>query len=884
MTYSQFQFLPLRVVAPPSSSQDMNRERYRLLKFTDARDPRHKHLYPISGSMIENYESQSNPRKINHKNEDGSATGRLLDMHDNWCLLPRHILDDIAHNISSDKWREAPYPHRGHPVLYIPGHWGSFFQSRSLGAHGTRWTGPYAKAKSDQEIYESLRTGRGMHDGLGLLIETPVVDWLTSSKFQQQRRNNLNGFVMDVFAIDFDGEGAAWHSSILVRQADFFARAVQTLVKGCHLHPIDDVHHPNNDVNNAHQKRQGGGITIVAHSIGAWIVRIAIQRHPALLDEGYIRNVVTLASPLGSIPYAVDAGVHDLVSGLNNGVGNASGDFTMISISGGLRDEMIPPEVCEVPNNPIYVDNDSTRGFASAAILASTFVRAVSNSSTSNDRFGMDHRAIVWCYDLLIVVRDVIFSLVIATDNGLMSSERMDIVTTMMSGGLEDGLGLDPLRNESRSTYQEQVHNQQLLLLRVIGYWRTVSIQLSALYHLNSLMKLFLGAALLDAYFLVPYLYYATSSVNTSRSKPNRYLNIALGLLAIPSVAVMIAWIRQSGSWKSCCAQECHLLLGAMFALTQMATACYYFIARGVFSLAAFILGILVTPHIDFRDKSVHLTMKSFWGMLFQLCVEQLRSIALLFLPLTVLTCCIINIFVFGNDDLVWNKTAFDSYCIMNLLLHNVVNLIAAACQPHSPLISDKRRGELMIILISLVKDACGKVMHEFSLTTKWGQSENSYSGLVDRNNAGKIESNIEMITCVTAFMPLVAIVVLRTHDRMAQNFESYCNLINSNLRNGNTAIGSRQCELGILTTVPLQSRLVNIAQACFAVWFTWNVSQNDGVLDDMMIPMYTFMVVIETYLKCQSYSIEMIDVCSAITSNDLLLHCESPNNHDKHE
>jgi hypothetical protein len=868
MTYSQFQFLPLRVVAPPSLSQNVTRERYRLLKFTDARDPRHKHLYPISGSMIENYESQSNPRKINHTNEDGSATGRLLDMHDNWCLLPRHILDDIAHNITSNKWREAPYPHRGHPVLYIPGHWGSFFQSRSLGAHGTRWTGPYAKAKSDQEIYESLRTGRGMHDGLSLQIEDHVVDWLTSSKFQQQRRNNLNGFVMDVFALDFDGEGAAWHSSILVRQADFFARAVQTLVQGCHLHPIDDVHHPNNDVYYAQQKRQGGGITIVAHSIGAWIVRIAIKRHPALLDEGYIRNVVTLASPLGSIPYAVDAGVHDLVNGLNNGVGNAvSGDFTMISISGGLRDEMIPPEVCEVPYN-----QNSTLGFVNSAILASAIVRTVSNSSTSNDRFGMDHRAIVWCYDLLTVVREVIFSLVIATDNGLMSSERMDIATaTMMSGGLDDGRGIDPLRNKSRSTYQEQVHDQQMLLLRAIGYWRTVSIQLSALYHLNSLMKLLICAALLDAYMLLPYLYYqtrdqATASVHTRRSKP--CLNIALGLLAIPSVAVMVAWMRQSGSWKSCYAQECHLLLGTMFALTQAATVVYYFIVFGVFTLVAFISGIFLTPHIN-----LHLTMKSFWGLLFQLCVEQLRSIALLFLPLTVFTCCTINIFVFGNDDLVWNKTAFDSYCVMTLLLHNVVHLIAAACQPYSLLSFEKRRGEVMIILLLLVRDTCGKVMHEFSLTTKWGQSENSYSGLVER----------KMITCVTAFMPLVAIMVLRTQDKMAQNFAS-CNLKNTNIRDGNVATRSRQCELSTLTTVALQSRFMNVAQACLAFWFTWNVSQNDGVLGDMMIPIFTSILVIETYLTCQSYSIEMIEVCSAVTNNDLLLHYDSPNNHDKHE
>ena len=70
MTYSHFQFLPLRVLPSSSTESSTNRqqqleeERYRLLKFTDKRDPRHEHFYPISGSLVENYESAShNPNK-----------------------------------------------------------------------------------------------------------------------------------------------------------------------------------------------------------------------------------------------------------------------------------------------------------------------------------------------------------------------------------------------------------------------------------------------------------------------------------------------------------------------------------------------------------------------------------------------------------------------------------------------------------------------------------------------------------------------------------------------------------------------------------------------------------------------------------------------------
>ena len=874
MTYSQFHFLPLQVVVPPSSSsssQDSTRERYRLLKFTDARDPRHKHLYSISGSMIENYESQSNPRKGWHEKEDGS-TGRLLKMHDNWCLLPRDIIDGIAHNATSDTWREAPYPNRGHPVLYIPGHWGSFFQSRSVGAHGTRWTGPYAKAKSDQEIYESLRTGRGMHDGLHILLggvnissSDHVVDWLTSSKFQQPRENYLNGFVMDVFALDFDGEGAALHSSVLIRQAEFFARAVQTIVKGCRLHLSDDDNHPgNNDTPlSGNMQRQGGGITIVAHSIGAWVLRIATQRHPTLLSKGYIRNIITLASPLGSIPYVVDGGVHDLVKGLNNGV--VGGDSTMISISGGLRDEMIPPEVCEVPYNP---NSDSTSGLVSSAILATSVGKRDSDSSTPNDRFGMDHRAIVWCYDLLKLVREVVFALVVATDNGLVSSERMDVATRILNGAHDGEPGVDQTRNETQNTYQEKVNNQQLLLLRVKGYWRTVSIQLSALYNLNSLLSLCIAAALLDAYLILPCMQYLrrhqeTFLGTTIRSTCDRWPNIALGILTIPSVAVMVAWTRHSGSWKSCHAQNCHVLLGTIFILTQVASICYYFITRGVFLLVAFVLRMLITPHMDFMDK------QTFWGMFLHLSTQQLRSLAMIFVPLTIFICCTINILVFGNDDLVWNQTAIASYCFITALLHNSVYLIAAACQPYSLSSIEKRRGEIMVIILLMVKVTCGKVLHAFSLTKKWGQSE----------------SSSEIRTWVIfAATPFIAIVVLRIHDKMAQNFLSYWNLTNKNVGNGDIANGSRRFELVTSNNSTFQSRLSIIAHACFACCFAWNVSRNDDVLDYFMLPICTSIVVIETYMKCQSYSFEVIDVCSAVNNDELLLHCDSPKSHAKHE
>jgi hypothetical protein len=788
MTYSQFQFLPLRVMPPPPSSslieepKSSQRERYRLLKFTDARDPRHRHLYPISGTMIENNESQSNPRKKPHKN--GSNSGRLLEITDNWCLLPRDMIDNNNQNSSTStstaKWREAPYPHRGHPILYVPGHWGSFSQSRSIGAHGTRWTEPYARAKLDQEMYESLQTGRGMNDGLDLPIngsnvfsaDHDVTDWLTSSQFQNQRRKYLDGFVMDVFALDFDGEGAALHPSRLVRQADFFARAVQTIAKGCQLLPSDDgAESP---------LYQGGGVTIVAHSIGAWAVRIAMKRHPTLFSKGYIRNIIALASPLSSIPYKVDDGVHKFVHEINYGSGYAVGDSTMISISGGIRDEMIPPEVCEVSSNPSdtdkhkNLDDTADKGFVSSAILASSIINKNSSDSwTSNDGFGMDHRAIVWCYDLLKEVREVVFSLVVASDKGLTSSKRMDIAMRIMNEE-QDGVGVGRTCVEEHCTfYQEKVKNQRLRLLLLKGYWKTVSIQLSALYNLNSLLSMCMYACVLDAYGILPVLDTLPPGMSLGMRSRSIPLNMALRLLALPSLVVMSALILISGPWKFPRKQE-GVLLGTTFMLLQVASLVYFFVVHIVMTLPC---RIFDNQETHYMKKEIISPKKTFWGIFFHLCAQQLRSLALVFLPLTVFTSCTINAFMLGNDDLAWNRTSLSSFCFMSFLLHNLIYLIISACRPLS-LTIERPRGVVILIALLLFTSTWGEVLYKFSLTTQLGQTD-SYSYIdflsIMSGSAGTLDRHIDVWTSI---LPFFTVAGLRTQDIIVQRS---CSPINNN-------------------------------------------------------------------------------------------------------
>ncbi|KAL3786278.1 hypothetical protein HJC23_005356 [Cyclotella cryptica] len=370
-----------------------------------------------SGSMIENYDSQSNPKLCTRNVAD---VGRLLEFHDNWCFLPPKLI--------KSQWKDVPHPHRGHPVLYVPRHWGTFSQARSIGVHGTRWTGGSMNHdRSVYQIYNSFKTDEGMHDGTNLLANKTQEEFI-AFLLSSYSKSYLDDFVMDVFSLAFDGgEGVALHSSKLFRQAEFFARAVETLVEGCQLSNTGDL--------SANDKVQG--ITIVDHSIGAWVVRIALKLHPHLTDKGWVRNVITLASPLSSVPYAVDAGVHDIVNHLNDEY-RGNDEVTFISISRGLRDEMIPPESCEIPfafeDRTIRAQGEmSTASVISEAFLAITIMKVNSDMDIDN-QYGMDHRAIVWCYDLLKVVRKVIFTLVSTTDQGMTAHNRLNVANNVMLG------------------------------------------------------------------------------------------------------------------------------------------------------------------------------------------------------------------------------------------------------------------------------------------------------------------------------------------------------------------------------------------------------------------------------------------------------------------
>lgn len=156
MTYSARRFLELDI---SSFSKDSSKatKLYKLYKFVDQRDPRYQKILKGHQPLTSGY-----------------CTG--------------------SSNVGI----------KSRIVLYIPGHWGSFSQSRSVGAHGvqiTRAADPGIR-NVQQALASNLWTGNALEE---------------------------DTFVYEVYSVDFSEQGAALHGEFLRLQSDFVASAVQHL-------------------------------------------------------------------------------------------------------------------------------------------------------------------------------------------------------------------------------------------------------------------------------------------------------------------------------------------------------------------------------------------------------------------------------------------------------------------------------------------------------------------------------------------------------------------------------------------------------------------------------------------------------------------------------
>lgn len=283
MTYSRRQFLPLSMNNTNLSSSNTSQSPYRLWKFIDQRDPRYQGFVTT-----------------------GSDSDQPL-MGTDWCN------GDYPDPNNKKSNRNATVA-----VLYIPGHGGSYEQSRSLGAHGLQ-----------------LTSARDMRQQRNVVQALQRNEWSGGTdNGSNPNDNDIDHFIFDVYAVDFGEEGGALHGDLILEQGLFVGQAVKKLVQDCQLHDI----------------------ILVGHSMGGFAARLASILVPETAP--HIRNIVTLATPHDGAWNPSLFHIHEHMMKTSHSASTIDTDgqndnavqhnTALISIAGGLRDEMILPEACHV--------------------------------------------------------------------------------------------------------------------------------------------------------------------------------------------------------------------------------------------------------------------------------------------------------------------------------------------------------------------------------------------------------------------------------------------------------------------------------------------------------------------------------------------------------
>ena len=390
MTYSWRIFLKVdaafadsKTIPSPATSS------YALYKFVDQRDPRYSQLWK---------KQKTNPLPLSREEHCVSSSGTI--------------------------------------VVYVPGHWGTYDQARSLGAHGTQMTRARGSTWNAQQKLSSVTTNTA--------------------------HNSTDDFIYDVYAVDFAEQGGALHGQFLQYQADYLAAVLEQLSEDCGTRKI----------------------MVVAHSMGGYVARKVLQEHPKL----QVDNLITLATPHSNPLYSFDRSVADFHRGLDYESFDDNKQPLVVSISGGLRDEMIEPSVCEIsPKSRESIPVASwlfgkaietkTKVANSWTILATRLLAKAPKIKSTSSGLGMDHRAIVWCHQVLEEVRQVLFVLVTSSENTV--QERLEKVR----GALEP-------RSDTLD-YTKDLHTMKMRLSDRFGSFLAICMEASMIYNLPYLLALY---------------------------------------------------------------------------------------------------------------------------------------------------------------------------------------------------------------------------------------------------------------------------------------------------------------------------------------------------------------------------------------------------------
>ena len=274
-------------------------------------------------------------------------------------------------------------------LLFVPGHGGSYQQARSIGAHA---------------IGLSRRNNPPSH---------PIVNNVDNNNNNNNNNNDgsANPRVL-VYALDFQEEPTNLHGRLVEEQAQFVGQAVR------------------------HLQQSGFRVLVFAHSLGGYAALWAVARRychiPLVLTLGtpHRHPVLTWDATLRTIhrnyvhhQWNSRTGRYHPHHDSSNNNNNNSGSFSLpepttvvLSLSGGFRDELIPPHACRAPrkrvvdhNNLHDTNDDSNNNYEDdLSWTAAQIMKAPIYEGTERVQLGMDHRALAWCHNLLEPVLEMI--------------------------------------------------------------------------------------------------------------------------------------------------------------------------------------------------------------------------------------------------------------------------------------------------------------------------------------------------------------------------------------------------------------------------------------------------------------------------------------------
>lgn len=273
----------------------------------------------------------------------------------------------LAHKYSLHLYRELDVDLSrevgGRPVLFVPGNGGSMRQIRSIAGEaavqfwgGRNHTQTQRDSDTDTESRDTFAFG------------------------EEEEEDTEVDLPLDFFTVNFQEDLTAFDGTTVVDQAEYLNKAITYILSLYKSHDSPPT-----------------SVILIGHSMGGIVARTMVTLDSYVPQS--INTILTLATPHVLPPVSFDKGIVGLYHQVNEywsretRAGGKLENTLLVSITGGIRDQMIPAEYSSV-----HTFLPPSNGFA----VATTSIPGVWMS--------IDHQAMVWCHQLRKVLADALLT------------------------------------------------------------------------------------------------------------------------------------------------------------------------------------------------------------------------------------------------------------------------------------------------------------------------------------------------------------------------------------------------------------------------------------------------------------------------------------------